>query len=396
MRDRSKVVVVPCAEYDEEKVYLALKAGIDALGGIAEFVRPDESILVKPNFLGPSDVEKAVTTHPSVIRGMLRILNEAGCSDVKYGDSPGYGTCKAASLKLGLSTDNIYGASMADMSTEKTVEFPEGTECKEFHFTTEIADSDAIISLCKMKTHALETITGAVKNVYGFVCGYRKAAGHVKYPNATMFARMLCDIHKCRTPRLNIMDGIIAMEGNGPGSGTPTPMKVMLFSTDPVALDSVFCYLVNVDPEAIPTCSQGRELGIGTDIEDNIDIVLVKAFDESGNPAVPCESLGLSREELFTAYGNPDFDIPRNKAPKSLLARYSAFMTKISRRPRIDASLCRQCGMCVSHCPVPGKAVTFKNGPGTVPVYDYSKCIRCYCCQEMCPEHAITAGRRKK
>jgi len=387
---KSRVVVIPCDDYDEEKVYERLKCGLDELGGIGRFIKPEEKVLVKLNLLSAAQPERAVTTHPSVAKAVLRLLNEAGCADVKYGDSPGYGTCESALRMLGIDAE-CFGARMTPMSEAEHVDFPEGMTCKEFDFCKEIVESDAIINVCKMKTHALERITGAVKNVYGFICGYRKAAGHVKFPNATVFARMLADIHRCTKPRLHIMDGIVAMEGNGPGSGTPTPMNVLIVSDDPVAVDTVFCYLVNLDPEIIPTNSQGMRMGIGTDNEDEIEIVLCG----DGEPRT------VSKDELFEKYGNASFDVPRGKPRGTFLMRYSGFMTKLARRPMIDKSKCVKCGICVNHCPVPGKAVDFKNGKDNPPVYDYKKCIRCYCCQEMCPKHAISArhglfGRKDK
>lgn len=387
---KSRVVVIPCDTYDEEKVYECLKRGLAELGGIGRFIKPEEKVLVKLNLLSAAQPERAVTTHPSVAKAVLRLLNEAGCADVKYGDSPGYGTCESALRMLGID-EECFGARMTPMSEAEHVDFPEGMTCKEFDFCKEIVESDAIINVCKMKTHALERITGAVKNVYGFICGYRKAAGHVKFPNATVFARMLADIHRCTHPRLHIMDGIVAMEGNGPGSGTPTPMNVLIVSDDPVAVDTVFCYLVNLDPEIIPTNSQGMRMGIGTDNEDEIEIVLCG----DGEPRT------VSKDELFEKYGNASFDVPRGKPRGTFLMRYSGFMTKLARRPMIDKSKCVKCGICVNHCPVPGKAVDFKNGKDNPPVYDYKKCIRCYCCQEMCPKHAISArhglfGRKDK
>lgn len=376
---KSEVVLIPCENYEEEAVYRAMKQGIAMLGGIGQFVKKEEKILVKPNFLSAADADKAVTTHPSVIEGMLRILQEAGCTRVKYGDSPGHGTSAGASAKLGLSGE-VYGAEAAAMTQEVRVSFEEGLTAKEFYFTKEIAEADAVISLCKMKTHALERITGGVKNVYGFICGYRKAAGHVKYPNASVFARMLADIHRCVKPRLHIMDGIVAMEGNGPGSGTPVSMKVMLFSRDPVAMDAVFCQLVDLGPELVPTNTQGEAMGIGTYHTERIEI------------RTPDGEISVS--DLKKLYGNPQFDVDRKGTRKTFLSRYSDLMTRISKRPVIDKAKCIKCGICVSHCPVPGKAVDFKKGKNMPPVYDYSKCIRCYCCQEMCPQHAITAGRK--
>lgn len=383
--EKSMVVVVPCENYQEETVYRALKRGIGALGGIQKFAGADEKVLVKPNFLSAAAVERAVTTHPAVIRGVLRILRESGCSDVRCGDSPGHGSCEGAAAKIGLTEENTYGAKLAAMSEEVRVSFPEGRTAKEFYFAKDVTEADAIINLCKMKTHALERITGAVKNVYGLICGYRKAAGHVKYPNAGVFARMLADIHRCVKPRLHIMDGIVAMEGNGPGSGDPVAMNVLLFSEDAVALDTVFCHLVYLDPELVPTNTQGMAMGIGICKAEGIEILLAEE-----------ECRTVSVQELQKRLGNEKFHADRSGTKKTFLLRYSEMMTSIAKRPVIDAGLCIKCGICVNHCPVPGKAVEFKNGKDKPPVYDYKKCIRCYCCQEMCPQHAITAGRRRR
>ena len=448
---RSRVVVLYCDSYDEEIIYRKMKRGISMLGGPEAFVKPDEKILVKPNYLYPADPEKAVTTHPSVIKGMLRILQEYGCGSVKYGDSPGSSSAESVDRKLGLSDADgrCYGAEKASMNKEVHVDFPEGMTAKEFYFTEEVTEADAIISLCKMKTHALERITGAVKNFYGTICGYRKAAGHVKYPNDSIFARMLADIHRYLKPRLHIMDGVLAMEGNGPGSGDPVKMNVLLFSTDPVALDAVYCALVDLDPELIPTCVQGEAMGIGTYHFDKIDIItadedtgetavadgtaaaghantanilditdaagavetadpakiavteknaiIAGAADAFGGTAAFSEKCSvsepgmlISKEELFRRYGNASFDVPRAKQKGNFLLNFSRFMTGISRRPYIKKELCVKCGICVEHCPVAGKAVNFRNADRTQPPeYNYRKCIRCYCCQEMCPQHAI-------
>lgn len=410
---KSKVAVVYCDSYDDEQVYRAMCVGTDMLGGIECFVGKDEKILIKPNFLVPSEPDKAVITHPSVISAMLRLLHEKGYTHVCCGDSPGHGSLSSAFTQAGLNEIlKRYGVSEADMADEVSVDFPEGIEAKQFWMTKAAAESDAIISLSKMKTHALEKITGAVKNLYGLICGYRKAAGHVKYPNASIFARMLADIHRCVKPRLHIMDGIIAMEGNGPGSGTPVKMNVLLFSEDPVAIDAVFCRLVNLDPELVPTEVQGEALGIGTYHFDNIEIAVNdyrgsgtalkqeteddsrpvcdavltnEKTDAAGSPGVN----SISADELFVKFGNSEFDVDRNGSKKTILSRFSDIMTGMARRPYIDEKLCIKCGICTEHCPVPGKAVNFSNDRSKPPVYDYKKCIRCYCCQEMCPKHAI-------
>ncbi|MBQ0004237.1 MAG: DUF362 domain-containing protein [Clostridiales bacterium] len=363
-----------------------MKAGIDALGGIKSIIGTEEKVLVKPNFLSAAEADKAITTHPAVIEGMFRILNEEGFADVAYGDSPGHGSCEGAAKKLDLQPiADKYGVARADMETSILTEYPEGQTAKSFHYCKGIVEADAIINLCKMKTHALERITGAVKNVYGYICGAHKAAGHVKYPNPAIFARMLADIHNSTDTRVHIMDGIIAMEGNGPSGGDPIEMGVMLFSKDPVALDTAFCHIVYLNPEIVPTNAQGEAMGIGTYDDSLIEYILV----DGGI------SEEITVEQLQKLFGKRDFKVDRKGGSKSLMGRLSAVSMFFAKKPVIKKKDCIKCGICVDHCPVPGKAVDFRNGDRTQPpVYDYKKCIRCYCCQEMCPQKAITVRGR--
>jgi uncharacterized protein (DUF362 family)/Pyruvate/2-oxoacid:ferredoxin oxidoreductase delta subunit len=381
---KSTVVAVPCEDYEPEKVYEAVRAGVEALGGLGAFVRPEERVLVKPNLLKPAEADTAVTTHPAVLRAVLRLLQETGCTSVRFGDSPGHDTGIHALERLGFSADEpVFGARLAPMSEEVRVDFLEGMTEKEFWFAREVTEADAIINVCKMKTHALMRITGAVKNLFGLLCGTRKAREHMKFPNDGLFARMLVDIHRCVKPRLHIMDAVVAMEGNGPGAGTPRQMGLLLFSADPVALDAVFCALIHMDPESVQTNVQGEAMGLGTWHSENIELVLATPGE---SPAKP-----MPLNEFAETYGVPDFDVIRDQ--KTTLSRSLSMLAFFQRRPVIDAKRCVHCGICVAHCPVPGKALSFRNGKDQPPVYDRKKCIRCYCCQEMCPQKAITASR---
>ena len=377
--DKSRVVVVPCGTYEEEKVYAAVKAAVSALGGLGRIVKQDEKILVKPNYLYPAKAEKCITTNPAVIKAFARLLAENGYGNVKIGDSPANGNCRQAFAQLGLAEEDLYGAVIADMNEEVQVDFPFGKAAKSFAFCKELTEADAIIGLCKMKTHALERITGAVKNMYGLICGKKKALGHVNFPNAASFAQMMADMHRCVKPRLHIMDGIVAMEGNGPASGTPVEMGVILASEDAVALDSVFARLVNLDPALVPTNTMGMASGIGTCRESEIEVMLL----EEGILK------NISMDELFRRFGKADFKVQREKEKFSILSLWSRITGGFAKKPVIDPEKCVKCGVCVDHCPVDGRAVSFKNGKENVPVYDYNKCIRCFCCQEICPQHAI-------
>ena len=373
---KSKVVLLPCGEYDEEKIYRLLKQGLDLLGGVEALIPKEAKILLKPNLLKKAEVEKAVITHPVVVGAFARILRENGYEHIVLADSCGHGTTQAVIRGTGMDTYlEKYHIPAIDYSEGVKTAYPQGIQAKEFILPKELLDQDCVISLSKMKTHALERITGAVKNSYGFVYGFHKAKGHTQYPSADSFARMLIDLNKCVAPKLYVMDGIVAMEGNGPGSGDPVPMNVLLMSTDPVALDSVFSRLVYLKPEMVPTNYHGEKMGLGTWKEEKITLM---APDGE-----------ISMADAVKRYGNPDFNVDRTEVRKNIWTRMAGALKIFQKKPYIETDKCVRCGICVQSCPVPGKAVDFRKGKDKPPVYDYRKCIRCFCCQEMCPKKAI-------
>ena len=373
---KSKVVLLPCRKYDEEKIHMLLKQGLDFLGGVETLIPKDAKILLKPNLLKKAEVEKAVITHPVVVGAFAGILRENGYENIVLADSCGHGTTQVVIRGTGMDTYlEKYHIPAVDYSEGVKTAYPQGVQAKEFILPKELLEQDCVISLSKMKTHALERITGAVKNSYGFVYGFHKAKGHTQYPSADSFARMLIDLNKCVAPKLYVMDGIVAMEGNGPGSGDPVPMNVLLMSTDPVALDSVFSRLVYLKPEMVPTNYHGEKMGLGTWKEE--EITLLTPDGE------------ISMAEAVKKYGNPDFNVDRTEVRKNIWTRMAGALNIFQKKPYIEADKCVRCGICVQSCPVPGKAVDFRKGKDKPPVYDYKKCIRCFCCQEMCPKKAI-------
>ncbi|MDO5337682.1 MAG: DUF362 domain-containing protein [Eubacteriales bacterium] len=376
MSEKSEVALIPCSTYEKDAVYQALGEGIRLLGGMEKFAVPGEKIVVKPNFLKKAEPEKAVMTHPSVIEGFCRLLFEKGHERIVVGDSCGHGTTTKvlSGLKLEESLQK-YGAEVRDFTDGGNFAWECGKQAKSFRLAKEIQEADAVISLAKMKTHALERITGAVKNSYGFIYGMYKAKGHTVYPNADSFARMLVDLNQCVAPRLYVLDGIVAMEGNGPGSGDPIAMNVLLLSKDPVALDSVFCHLVHLRPELVPTNDHGERMGLGTWKREQIRVLTLGGE--------------ISMSEAVKKYGNPGFQVDRRPVKKGIWTNLAGVLQTFQKKPRIVPDKCVKCGICVQSCPVEGKAISFKKGKNEPPVYDYSKCIRCFCCQEMCPRKAI-------
>lgn len=366
---KSKVALVRCSSYETDEVRKAVAKGLELIGGAGSFVKPGEKILLKVNLLVGEVPEKCVNTHPTVFRALAELF-AAEEAILQYGDSPGQGSPLSAAKKSGIAdVAEEMNIGMADFKDGREVFFEEGIQNKKFFIANGILDADGVISLPKMKTHALERFTGAIKNQFGSVVGMRKGEFHVKLPDPTDFARMLVDLNSFVKPRLYIMDGIVAMEGNGPRGGTPRPMNVLLFSTDPVALDATASRLINLNPLYVPTTLVGGETGAGTFREDEIEIV------------------GDELKDFICM----DFKVERSHVKTVKKGKVVSFLNdRLVPKPVIITEKCTQCGTCVKSCPVEGKAVNWDNGNKTkAPVYDYTKCIRCYCCQEMCPESAI-------
>ena len=366
---RSTVALVRCDNYSPEKVQAAMKRGLDLLGGVGTFAAKGEKILLKPNILSGESPEKCISPHPEVFRAVAKEFSATGAA-LSYGDSPGFGNPKANARRGGfVLVAEEEGMEWADFTTARAMQFPEGRVIKKFSIAEGVADSDGIVSISKLKTHALTRITGAIKNQFGCIPGARKAEFHSVMPTAKLFSQMLVDLNLLLKPRLFVMDAVIAMEGNGARNGPPRQMNLLLFSIDPVALDAAVCRLINLDPKLLETLVYGEEFGLGT----------MAAIDYIGDPV----------EEFIVS----DFVVNRSTRKTttdtsflatSFLRRYSA------PRPTINPDICTKCGRCEEVCPAQPKALSWSGeGKAKPPVYDYSKCIRCYCCQELCSFNAI-------
>jgi uncharacterized protein (DUF362 family)/ferredoxin len=360
---KTPVSVVKCTNYDEEEVLKVLRNSIDLIGGIRSFVRKGDRVLLKPNLLYGKAPEKAVTTHPSIVKGMIQIVREAGGSPF-IGDSPSIGSVERAAEKAGIKR-------VADDNGCPVVEFnkpilpPKGTGrfFKQLEIDEKVLEADVVINLPKWKTHGMMLLTLGVKNLFGCVPGSRKALWHLKAgEDRKLFAQMLIDLYRIIRPSLTILDGIVGMEGNGPGSGDPISLGLILASRDALPLDQVVCDLLSLSRRALMTNQVAIEEGMG---RDGIEVV------------------GERLEEVRIPHfrlpppSQPDFNIPKfvQKPLKNALTS----------KPVVEEEACNACNRCIEICPP--KALDRR---GRNLVFDYGRCIRCFCCQEICPEGAIS------
>jgi len=369
MSDKSRVALIRCESYEYGAVRQAVQRGIDLVGGAGRFAASGEKILLKANLLVGEAPEKCVNTHPSVLRAVAEAFLATGAR-LSYGDSPAIGTARAASKKIGMdSAAREAGIELVEFQPGREVHFAAGVQNKRFTIAAAVLDSDGVISLPKLKAHGMQKFTGCVKNQFGCIPGLLKGEFHVRLPDAYAFAQMLVDLDRLVHPRLYIMDGIVAMEGNGPRGGTPRRLNLLLFSEDPVAVDATVCRLIGLDPLLVPTTVFGQAAGRGTATRERIELV----------------------GDDFDSFRCPDFVIDRSAIkPYREKGALRFINNRLVPKPVIIGERCVRCGLCITMCPAKPKALGWRGGDKTQsPVHDYSTCIRCYCCQEVCPEQAI-------
>ena len=359
------VVIKKCNEYVNEEVYRTVNESIDLLGGIAAFVKKGERILLKPNLLSAKPSEAAVTTHPAVVRAVIQLVQEAGAIPV-VGDSPGIGSALKVAQKCGIAAvAKEFGVEIINLAASTSIENPNGKTFKRLELSKEAIEVDGIINLPKLKTHAQMFLTLGVKNMFGCVVGARKPQWHMAAGVDTYaFARMLIDTYLFLKPRLTIVDGIVGMEGNGPGSaGDPRRLGLIFAAVDCIALDRVITEVLGAEANALITTKVAEEDEIGVTDINEINI------------------LGEGIEDVkihdfkFPPLASIEFKLP--------FELHNYLRKPLTSRPSIDNKECTLCNMCVDICPLGIMTKTDKIN------IDYDKCIRCFCCLEICPEGAI-------
>ncbi len=351
-------------DYQPDRVEAALQALLAPLGGMQAFIKPGQRVLLKPNLLAGKPPEKAVTTHPEIVRQTILMAQACG-GIVSVGDSPGIGKAETVARKSGvLSVIEETGARFAPFDESTTIH-PHGTTFHSLEVASALLEADVIINLPKLKTHQMMGLTAAVKNMFGVVVGMRKVRLHLQAgTDKAFFALMLLELAEQEQPALSIVDAVVAMEGEGPGSGDPVQVGALLAGPHPLAVDTAAADLLGLPADLNWVQKIAREKGrAGADLSD---ITLLGDNPEDLRPArfQPAKSTDVN------------FGLP---GPIKSLVRNS-----MTARPAVRAGLCVRCGDCVRHCPPEAMAL----GPQQVEI-DHKKCIRCFCCQDLCPHGAL-------
>ncbi|MBU0936278.1 MAG: DUF362 domain-containing protein [Spirochaetes bacterium] len=368
MNNEVFVTLKACTDYNDDKVLATLSQACE-LAGFPQV--KGKTVLLKPNILNASAPERCTTTHPVVLRAAIRYVRSQGAARILVGDAPGWQPQDMAGSKTGLyQVVQEEGAEWADFSRGRPVDVAQGKLIRRFTLAEAVGEAEVIISLPKFKTHGLMYFTGALKNMFGLIPGLQKSAFHMRFPDRSDFALMLNDLQLAAPTHFAIMDGIMAMEGKGPNSGTPKHLGLIMASRSVYAMDWVASGLIGYKPEDIPY--------LGLAVQDLRYGFSPDTIRLNGDPL---EQFRPQHFELVKVLH--ENDIIRAHVPDWL---HRILKNLLVPRPVFIEKKCIHCAGCVKICPA--KALTFVNGR-KAPDIDYEACIRCYCCDEVCPEKAI-------
>jgi uncharacterized protein (DUF362 family)/Pyruvate/2-oxoacid:ferredoxin oxidoreductase delta subunit len=364
----NKIAVRKCNEYEVHEVFNHISDIYTITNG------PDvhgKRVLVKPNILTDDDPSKCISTHPVVVEAMIRYLQSKKAT-VLVGDSPAVHIQKFRGEKSGIwKVCESTGAKWVDFTVNP---IEKKLKKGKIRIAAVVDEVDLIISLPKFKNHELVYFTGAIKNTLGLVPGFNKAKQHALHQNRSGFGEFLVDLNEAVTPDYFFMDSIMGMEGPGPGGGIPIEIGLLLGSTNPLVMDMIASRIAGYDPILIPTTKTAffRKNWLQSVDEIIYDGPEINTIIKKGFTKIPVST-------------------GHNIALQFVMSRIK-FLKKLERRPCFIHEKCTGCQKCVNICPV--QAIQPLPSKKTHIVLTDSKCIRCFCCSEVCTDDAVEIRRK--
>ncbi len=377
LKEMYNVSITSCDTYDLSTVKESLERLLSSVGGL-DFINKGETVVIKANLVSAMKPETAAVTHPKVISALCDILHQKG-ANVIVGDSPG-GLYNSAFLNhvysvSGMREVTAHHAELNDDFSTKSAYFKDAALLKNFEYTAYLDKADHIINFCKLKSHGMMGMSAAAKNMFGVIPGITKPQYHYRFPDHKDFADMLVDINEYFKDkvRLNIIDAVVAMEGNGPTQGTPKKVGALIASQNPHAADLLAAQLIGLGVNDLPMLRSAHSRGLIPETADKLCINQdYQSFIQKDFETVTIKGI------LFEGDGASKF--------RGFVSKFLGSVLKTE--PRLKKKECVGCNVCGNICPA--KAITMKKGKAVI---EKEKCIRCFCCQEFCPKGAMKVHR---
>jgi len=342
-------------------------------------------IMLKPNLNNDLLALTGNSTDLRVLAALIRALQQRGYYNITLADGPNIGTYRKGVDILGrLGIRKLaerFETQVVDLNQAPTVEMQVATG--KVRVAELCLQADFFISVPKIKTHTEAGMSAAVKNLMGCVSGTDKRLMHRD------LAANLVRLNEQVRPHWILVDGLIGMEGNGPGDGVPKRLDMLLCGDDPFRIDLLAARLVGLDRAAIPYLTVARERGhiADDDVRAADEIAPISRFEPAPRRGLAMRMLdhpvlGVLRDLTRPLHGS--------EAVRTLLYRLGVIQDVYRQADariqdlRLDRQRCDGCGVCVAVCPmelpVTGADFGFLGD---------ANCLGCLYCALVCPRQAI-------
>jgi len=362
----NKVALKYVENYEINEIEKGLTTALDLVGGLANFVKPKQRVMLKCTLGNKHLPDDGLSTHPNLIKVLANKITKLGatCTIV---DSPN---------NLSTSISKIYETTqMLDASNEGDAELNSNHDIFKFDFDGKmtkkltlidaINDADIIINVPKLVVNQKLGLKGCLDNLFGLLPIEEQIITKSRLFDLKNYNEFLLDLHKYLKNKLvlNIVDGIVSFESNN----CQRIMNALLVGENPFAVDYLTLKILNQDPKSNTLLSLATFHNI---------------FDTNS-----VSSVG----DGFEKFLKPDYSYPElegnqliNSASKSkkIYKTYQA-------RPTINTKKCKGCGVCIKTCPNRAIKEKYDKNNEMYASLDYSRCISCFRCVKACPYQVI-------
>lgn len=252
-----------------------------AVGGIDNIITDNETVLIKPNLAFQAPPESFSVVDPRLIEAFVRYLKEnSRAKAVWIGDNPSLGqhvgrsrpAFEAAGMRQAAERGGADRIIYFDEEELVDVEVEGALLFRHAKIYRPVLEADRVINLPKMKTHLAGVVTLGVKNWQGIIPNVHPS-GQQQDIHRLDLGQKCADLLRVRRADLTFVDGIIAMQGQGPHAGTPVEMNVLIAGTDTVAVDAVTAYAMGFETVEIPAVRIAATEGLGVGDIDKVQIL---------------------------------------------------------------------------------------------------------------------------
>jgi uncharacterized protein (DUF362 family) len=315
----------------EDDVLQETSRGISLLGGLK--IKTD-TVIIKPNLCILDTPESGCTSDDRIVEALLSTLQEYG-KKVRIIESGNY-AADLDELYKQLGYEKLakkFGCELVDINKTPIVKV--NIAGLKFKLPKMLLEKDKyFISIGKLKTHVFERMTCIWKNQWGCMAQKEKRPYHPYMNEILHYVNTKIGID------LAIADGIVGMGGVGPTDGHPIRTDLLLFGRDALAVDSVACRVMGINPFSVPTLTFAYERGAGELDPKEIKVLgevsndVIRSYDVVPGRAYRIMRMGLrvGRIRRLVNVGMLMFDVGNFMCPRDVHAHGTPSLTNTLKR----------------------------------------------------------------